>query len=194
MILSAKEVNQSFRGAIDLLNRRVEGLQSFDLSETGFWHSFAAVLLTLPAYIVSLAVERLRLGIPLSGGLLDNLGLDLTVAAAHVAAFAALPLAMIFVTRRTPYAAACVPFVIVTNWINVGGLLLLSVPAILLLLDLATPALAAAFTLAFAVILVRVEWFATKVTLSVSGPIAAVVVSLGLLLNAAVTGLLHAVL
>ncbi len=194
MIVTAEEVHRSFRGAMELLNRRVEGLQSFDLSETGFWHSFAAIFLTLPAYVVSLAVERLRLDIPPSDGVFDNLGLDLSVAVAHVAVFAALPLAMIVVTRRTAYAAAYAPFVIVTNWINVGGLLLLSLPATLLLLGMATPALASAFTLAFAVVVLRLQWFATKVTLGVSGFIAAAIVALGLLLNASITGLLHAVI
>ena len=43
MIVTAEEVNRSFRGAVDLLNRRVEGLEAFDMSETGFWRSFAAI-------------------------------------------------------------------------------------------------------------------------------------------------------
>ena len=63
MIVTADEVNRSFRGTLDLLNSRAEGLQSFDMSERGFWHSFAAIWLTLPAYVVSLAFERLRLGL-----------------------------------------------------------------------------------------------------------------------------------
>ena len=33
------------------------------MSERGFWHSFAAILLTLPAYVVSLALERARFGV-----------------------------------------------------------------------------------------------------------------------------------
>ena len=36
MIVTADEVNRSFKGAIDLLNSRSEGLKSFDMSERGF--------------------------------------------------------------------------------------------------------------------------------------------------------------
>ena len=33
---------------MELLNRRAEGLRAFDMSERGFWRSFAAIWLTLP--------------------------------------------------------------------------------------------------------------------------------------------------
>jgi hypothetical protein len=191
MIVTADEVNRSLRGAIDLLNRRVEGLDSFDMSEQGFWRSFAAIWLTLPAYVVSLAFERLRLGLPPDGGLLDHVGLDMLVAAGHVASFVALPLAMLVIARRSGLSGAYVPFVIVTNWVNVGGLLILSVPATLLLLGWATPSLASVFTLAFAIVILRLQWFATKVTLGVSSVAAAAVVSLGIMLNGGISSVLH---
>jgi len=60
-MVTADEVGRSLRGTVDLLNQRVEGLQAFDFSETSFWRSFSAVLLTLPAYVVSLSLERQRL-------------------------------------------------------------------------------------------------------------------------------------
>ena len=191
MIVTADEVGRSLKGAVDLLNRRVEGLNAFDMSEQGFWRSFAAIWLTLPAYVVSLAFERLRLGLAPDGNLLDHAGLDLMVAAGHVASFVALPLVMVVIARRLNLTGAYVPFVIVTNWINVGGLLVLSVPATLLLLGWATPALASAFTLAFAVVILRLQWFATKVTLGVSGSLAAAVVGLGILLNVGISSVLH---
>ena len=100
--------------------------------------------------------------------LLGNLWIDLVVALGHVASFVALPVAMIFVARGFRLTTRYVPFVIVTNWISVVGLLVLSVPAMLLLSGWATPALAGLFTLAFAVIVLRVQWFATKATLGVS--------------------------
>ena len=70
------------------------------MSERGFWHSFEAILLTLPAYIVSLALERLRLGFRLAeGSLFDDLWIDLVVGLGHVASFIALPVAMIWLSR-----------------------------------------------------------------------------------------------
>jgi hypothetical protein len=187
MIVTAEEVNRSFRGTLDLLHSRVEGLNSFDMSERGFWRSFAAIWLTLPAYIVSLAFERLRLGLlQPDRSLLDNVWIDLVVALGHVASFVALPLAMIWIARRFNLTKAYVPFVIVTNWITVIGLLVLSVPAMLLLLGWATPPLASVFSLAFAVIIVRIQWFATKATLGLSSLPAFGIVLLGIVLNSCV--------
>ncbi|HEU6442225.1 MAG TPA: hypothetical protein VFF38_07680, partial [Microvirga sp.] len=100
MIVTADEVNRSLRGTLDLLHSRAEGLKSFDMSERGFWRSFAAIWLTLPAYVVSLAFERLRLGLlEPDRSLLGNIWIDLVVALGHVAGFVALPLAMIWITR-----------------------------------------------------------------------------------------------
>jgi hypothetical protein len=68
----------------------------------------------------------------------------------------------------------------------------LSLPAALLLLGLATAPLARLFTLAFAIVILRLQWFATKVTLNVSGSLAAAVVGLGILLDAGIGAALHA--
>ncbi len=193
MIVTADEVNRSVRGTLELLNRRVEGLKAFDMSEDGFWRSFAAIWLTLPAYVVSLAFERARLGLD-NGHLLDHPGLDVAVAAAHLASFVALPLAMIWIARRFDLTRAYVPFVIVTNWISAMGLLVLSVPAMLLLLGWATPPLASVFSLAFAVVIVRMQWFAAKATLGISSLPAFGLVLLGILLNSCVGSLTRTLL
>jgi hypothetical protein len=195
MIVTADEVNRSFKGALDLLNSRVEGLKAFDMSERGFWRSFAAIWLTLPAYVVSLAFERLRLGlIQPDRTLLDSLWIDLVVALGHVAGFVALPVAMVWIARSVRLTDRYVPFVIVTNWINVLGLLVLSVPAMLLLLGWATPSLASLFGLAFSIIVLRLQWFATKASLDLSGLAAFAVVLLGLVLNAFVGAVMRSLL
>jgi len=195
MIVTADEVNRSLRGTLDLLHSRAEGLKSFDMSERGFWRSFAAIWLTLPAYVVSLAFERLRLGLlEPDRSLLGNIWIDLVVALGHVAGFVALPLAMIWITRSLNLTKAYVPFVIVTNWITVMGLLVLSLPAMLLLLGWATPPLASVFSLAFAVIIVRMQWFATKATLGVSGLAAFGIVLLGIVLNSCVGSITRSLL
>jgi hypothetical protein len=192
MIVTAEEVNRSFRGTLDLLHNRAEGLKSFDMSERGFWRSFTAIWLTLPAYVVSLAFERLRLGVlQPDRSLLGNVWIDLVVALGHVASFIALPLAMIWIARRFGLTKTYVPFVIVTNWITAMGLLVLSVPAMLLLLGWATPSLASLFSLAFAVIIVRIQWFATKATLGIQSLPAFGIVLLGIVLNSCISSLTH---
>lgn len=192
MIVTADELNRSVKGALDLLNSRAEGLKFFDMSERGFWRSFVAIWLTLPAYIVTLAFERLRLGLLRSGHpLLDSLWLDLVVAFGHIAGFLALPIAMIWVSRWLRLTHRYVPFIIVNNWIMVISQLVLAVPPMLLLLGFATPALAGLFSLVFAIVVLRLQWFATKATLGVTGLAAFGIVVLGIILNTCVESLMR---
>ena len=185
----ADEVRRSLGGTLALVNRRAEGLKAFDLSEHGFWRSFAAIGLTLPAFVVALAFERSRLGLLQPGeALVDASRLTLVVAAGHMASFLALPLVMIGVARRLGLGHGYVPFVVVTNWVLALGLTLLSVPAILLLIGWATPAHAVLFALGFGVIVLRTQWFAAKVTLGVSGRFAAAIVLLGMTLDLLIAG------
>jgi hypothetical protein len=193
MIVTADDVTRSLRGTAALLNRRSDGLRSFDFSEAGLWHSFGAIVLTLPAFVVTLALERRRLGLALPGrSLIDDNGLLALVALAHVAAFLALPVAMVWIVRRLELQRRYVPFVIVTNWISVVGLTVLSLPAILLMLGWATPGLSTLFAIAFGAVMVRLQWFATKVTLGVSNGVAAMIVALGLVLNLSIAAALQA--
>src|SRR5215210_909436 len=191
MIVTADDVTRSLRGTAALLNRRPDGLRSF--SEAGFWHSFGAIVLTLPAFVVTLALERRRLGLALPGrSLVDDNGLLALVALAHIAAFLALPVAMVWIVRRLELQRRYVPFVIVTNWISVVGLTVLSVPAVLLLLGWATPSLSVLFAIGFGAVMVRLQWFATKLTLGISGGIAGAIVALGLVLDLSIAAALQA--
>ena len=187
-MVTADEFGRSLRGAADILTRRPQGLAAFEMSEAGFRRSFQAIGLTLPAYIVSLAVERRALGLA-DAPVLSDVPLDLLVGAGHLAGFLALPLAMIVVLRGTPFAARYMPFVIVTNWVAVFGSLVLAGPSILLLLGIHGPELAGLVTLALAVLVLEAHWFAAKATLGISGWQAAGVTLLGLLLVLATNGL-----
>ena len=184
-MVSADEFSRSFRGISAFLNRRADGLRLFEISMAAFVRSFAAIALTLPAYVVELALVRRDLGLAPSGGLFEDPGLALQVACGHVLAFLALPVAMIFVARRLGLGHRYVPFVIVTNWLQVFASYALAVPGALLLLGWETPALTLLFTMAFTAIVLQVQWFATRVTLEVGAVLAALVTALGLVLSIA---------
>lgn len=177
MIVGADEVGRSLRGTADFLNRRPEGLAAFDVSEAGFRRSFGAIALTLPALVAGLALERWRLGMA-PGRLLDPDGVALALGLGDVALFLAVPLAMIPLARRLGWDRAYVPFVVATNWWLAVALDVLALPAGLLVLGLATPALAVLYAAAFAVVLARVHWFAARVTLGL-GSAGALALTLG---------------
>jgi hypothetical protein len=192
MILTAAEVHRSFKGALSLLNRRPEGLRAFDMSERGFWRSFGAIALTLPAFVIALTVERWRLGLlQPDRSLLDSPWLDVVVSLGHMAKFLAFPALMILAARKFSFGARCIPFIIVTNWITALLLTVLSVPALLLVIGWATPELAALYTFAFAIVMARLQWFATTLTLGVSGDTALAVTGLGLVLQGVIGALMR---
>jgi hypothetical protein len=178
-MVTADEVGRSLRGTVDLLNQRIDGLRAFDFSEASFWRSFQAICLTLPAYEVTLAFEHRRLAFAHPSAPPDDITLALVVGLGHVADYLALPLAMIVVARRLGLGHRYVPFAVVTNWVTALGTTVMALPAALLLIGWATPGLARLFTLGFAVILLRLQWFGTKATLGLDGLSSALVVVLG---------------
>jgi hypothetical protein len=188
-MVSADEFGRSLRGTAALLNRRADGVAAFDTSIEGFWRSFWAIGLTLPAYVVALALERHRLGLD-AAALFADPGLLLRVAVAQVASFVAMPLAMIPIARRLGWEAGYVPYVVVTNWIGVFGSFVLSLPGLLYLTGFETAPLTGLFTIGFAAILLHLNWFAAKVTLGVGGLAAILVTGLSLALDLSIETLL----
>src|SRR3954453_7438197 len=99
MILTADEVSRSIAGSLKLLNRNEEGLRAFEVSIPAFWRSFAAILLTAPAFVAALAEVRVERGLPTAAGLVSSPGLVLPEAALFRAGWIAFPLAMIAILR-----------------------------------------------------------------------------------------------
>ncbi len=181
-MVTADEFGRSLRGVSALVQRRAEGVLAFDMTLEGFHRSFRAIGLTLPAYVVSLALARHEAGLA-PAGLLGAPGLALIVAFGQVASFLALPLALVPLARRFGWGEVYVPFVIVANWFWVFGALVLAVPGILHLTGIETTSLCRLFTLAFAVLVFEAGRFATRAILRVGNLAAIGVVALGFALN-----------
>ena len=181
MILTADEVVRSLKGSVRLIQREADGLRDFDVSIEGFWHSFAAIVLTMPAFIALLAERRLASG--LGPGLFDDPGLAIGEAFAYLAAWFAFPLVMVGFVRLMGLERRYVGYVVAYNWSTVIASFALAIPATLHVLGLATPALAAFYTLAFGVIVLQYRWFLARTALSVTSGLALLVVGLDLALD-----------
>ena len=57
-MLDRDEIARSLTGAWHLFLDRPDAMRYFDLSIEGFWRSFRAIVLLLPAYILSTLAER----------------------------------------------------------------------------------------------------------------------------------------
>ncbi|HLN07448.1 MAG TPA: hypothetical protein VK281_00550 [Xanthobacteraceae bacterium] len=186
MILTLDEVIRSLKGSFRLIQREADGFRAFDISIAGFWRSFAAIVLTLPAFVALLAERRLDAG-PMVGGLFDDAGLVLREVLIFIACWIAFPLVMIGFVRLMGLERRYVGYVVAYNWSTVIAAFVLAFPAALHVLGLATPALAGFYTAAFGVIVVQYRWFLARTALCITSWLAGLVVGLDLLVNVAIT-------
>ncbi|MDB5595343.1 MAG: hypothetical protein JWM36_2304 [Hyphomicrobiales bacterium] len=187
MILAADEIARSLNGSWDLLNRRAQGLKQFEIGEASFWRSFGAPLLAAPAFVVSLAADRVHAGLFEPGSLFDNASVVARAGFDFAALWLTLPLLGIALANSLHLRAGLVPFIIVCNWSCVLAAAILSVPALMLAIGWATAALATLYSVAAIVIIMQMRWFSAKITLGVTSGVALVLaacdglVGLGLL-------------
>lgn len=174
MILAADEIARSLSGVWDLLNRRAQGLKRFDFAERSLWRSFTAPLLVLPALVVFLAAERLQAGVAAPGAqLLDDPSAVLRTLGRLAALWLTLPMLAVLLADRLRIRGRLVPFIIVCNWASVMAAAMLAVPALLFAVGWATSSLAALYMLTAAVIIMQMRWFVTRITLGLTGGVAA---------------------
>lgn len=179
-MLSADEVGRSLSGSLELLNRNAQALQHFPASIDAFWRSFGAIVLTAPAFVITLAADRVRLGLPLQEGLFADPGLVVLRLLAAGLAWITFPILMIAVVRWLGLGHRYVRFVVAYNWTAVVVSALLAVPSALYAMGFASYALSTLFFSAFAVIAFQMRWFLAKAALGVSGGLAAVIALLDL--------------
>ena len=192
MILTADEVVRSLKGSWRLIRREREGLSAFDASVEGFWRSFAAVILAMPAFIIILADQELRAGRFVPGGLFDDVWFVAREAAVFVAPWILFPLLMAGFVRVMGLERRYVGYIVIYNWSGVVAAAIFAVPALLHVLGMATGALAAFYTLAFSIILVQYRWFFACAALGLSWDLAAAVVAVDFLVAVAAGSIIRA--
>ena len=177
MILAAEEIARSLSGSWDLLNRRAQGLARFDVGEQAFWRSFRAPLLAAPVFIIWLAADRVTGGLRPEGSLFDNADVVAHTGLDFAALWLTLPFLTVLLCDRWRLRERLAPFIIVCNWSSVLAAAMLSVPAMLLAIGWATPALATLFAFAAALLIMHMRWYAARVTLGVTAGAAALLAS-----------------
>ncbi len=182
-MVSADEFGRSLRGTTGLVSRRADALSLFGTDRAALLRALSAIGLTLPALVVTLALERRSLGLPVvgPGALLDDAVLAAAVATGHVAAFLVPLAALLWVVRGTPSASRFVPWAVVTTWISVCGSFALALPGALYLMNLESAEFTALLTCAFTALVLQAQFFATRLTFGVGPGVAGGIVLLGLL-------------
>ncbi|HEV2553584.1 MAG TPA: hypothetical protein VGV17_07500 [Bosea sp. (in: a-proteobacteria)] len=159
MKLAADDVARSLRASWQLMARGAEALDELELTRSGFWRSFVALLpLTLPAAIALLAALRLHVGLPNAAGLFTDTGLALAVLGATVSSILAVPALLLGLAPQLLHWSRFTTFVIAWNWAGIISVGLIAVPAAVFAIGWSTPGLALIQTLAFAVIVLRLRY------------------------------------
>ncbi|CAN5139021.1 hypothetical protein BH10PSE8_BH10PSE8_02950 [soil metagenome] len=158
MRLAADDVKRSLRGSWRLMTHGSEALADLDLTREGFWRSFAAFALMLPATIAILAAVRLLAGLPNSTGLFATPSLTLSVIGAQLLTILAVPALLIALAPNLAHSPRFTSFVIAWNWAGVVSASLMAVPAAVFAIGWSYPSRAGLQSLAFAAIVLRLRY------------------------------------
>lgn len=172
-----EDAAKSLKGAFALMQRRADGLAHFNFTPTGFWRSFAAIPLAIPAFVALVAAHRAHDGLLTPGAsLFADVG-PVWAAVIDFASIWAAPMLVAFwvasiLDLRRRFAA----LVVAMNWTGVVAACFFALPSLLFALGLARESHAVVFGIAFLALVLHLQWFTTKHALGVSGGVAATVI------------------
>ncbi len=181
--------------AVALLLGKPGALGRFDVSLEGFWRSFAAIVLVLPSFAISLLglwrgqMERLPpdvVDVPWLGFVAEKLvSLGL--------AWVALPFVLALIARRLGLTGRYVPFIVARNWAEPVVSALYAVPALFFAAGVIDAEIAAVLSLPVLVValhfLYRIARQALGAPISVAIGIVVLDLLLGLLVSETVSRL-----
>lgn len=172
-MISGIEAAKGVYGAWRLAHADRTGLAYFDTSVAGFWRSFGAMIVALPAY-----AALVGLGIAGYDGEVNYPGVLLVESIAYVIDWFAFPLAALYVSQWLGKRHNYIRLVVALNWARVLEAALM-VPATLVATMAPSGPLAFIPVAAFVAILAY-HWWVIRASLDVSGPEAALVTLINL--------------
>lgn len=190
MRLAAEDVARSLKGSWRLLRQESEAIAELDLSRDGFWRSFLAFALMLPATIAILAALRLALGLSNQSGLFSHPELVAAVVTAQVVSVLAIPALLMAIAPQLARTPRFTGFVIAWNWAGVVSASLMAVPAAVFAIGWSYPQLAALQSLAFLAIVLRLRYGVAKAAFGAHSGLAMPIVLASALVDYAVLKLL----
>jgi hypothetical protein len=184
--VTAADFRAGVEAAVALLFGRPGALARFDVSLEGFWRSFAAILLVLPCFAVSVLAE----------GRIESAGLPAEVAdgfpwfgfvavrtVALLLEWIALPVVLALLAGRLGLAARYVPFIVARNWASAVASALYSAPALLFLAGIAGAAVSQVLSLAIVAVALQYQYRIARQALAVPPGMAVAVVVLDAMLG-----------
>lgn len=185
-MLRAAEVERSLAASWRLMRHETDSLSEFDRSIEGYWRSFLALALILPAFVVHMAGDWHMMR---AAGILEGVELARflsTQSAGLLVVWLGWPLAALGLVRLLGVEGRYLAYVTAYNWSSVLAAAILAAPMALYLMGWALPSHAFVFTLAFGAIVIHFRWFLARCTLGVSSGVAAIIATADVALTLAV--------
>jgi hypothetical protein len=183
-MLTGREVAYAVFGAWRLAHFDLQGVAYFDRSETGFWHSFAAALIVLPAFAV---LTMLRFAdTPIAVGWPAMVLIELI---AYTIGWTAFPLVMVTLTKLLDREEEYFGFIAMFNWSSVIQVLVMLPVAAFTAGDMLPRGWLEILGIAVTIGLLAYEWFVARVGLRIDGFTAAVVVALDVVIVVVITAI-----
>lgn len=184
-MISASEVVRSLYGAWRLACRDPLGLQLFDTSIEGFWRSFYAALVALPAYAVMVGFR-----VSDDQATTDLFRLVPIETIAYVIGWTAFPLVAYYLTQTLSRASYYPAYIVTYNWANVLQVALYLPVTILSGTDMVSDGVGAALGLIATGLIVVYQYYIARTVLDIEPlPAVGLVVTdlvLGVMLNGTV--------
>ena len=180
-----QEAQRAMSGSLRLLFRDTGGYDEFNLTESGFWRSFTAVIPIAPLFIYSATVEIVD---PATADLGEHkpLPMELVVITLVVQWFA-WPLAMAFIARSAGLTHNYSRYIIAYNWSSILIMVMQLMPVLLFAMAGASVNMAVVLTTLILVILLYYRWYIALTALEITASFAWVVVLADFVLSFAIT-------
>lgn len=187
-----EEILRSLIGAWRLAKLDTQGMNEFDLSFTGFWHSFFAAVLVAPGYAIlvaqrfSTATPNVPEAPPSAVAFESESGIGwilLVQTVTYLISWAAFPLLAAVATWLLDLGRNYVALIVAANWaavIQIGAFL------VALLLGAALPGIGSVLLPLVTIGILLYQWFITRTALQTTAGIAFALVLADLLVNTAI--------
>lgn len=134
LVRAYSEARRALQGALDILFGRPNALAAFDFSVEGFWGSFAAIVLLIPAFAVS-TIGEAQLSIMLAempNGVFPWGPFVFTRVVALIVDWVTFPILLGLAAKPLGIGGRYAAYIIVRNWASVVSAAIYVIPEILL--------------------------------------------------------------
>jgi len=160
-MLGSSEIQQYLSGAWRLMLGKADGLRLLDLSADGFWNSFFAILIAVPALIIGWVGVSDELALQ-STAFAGRFGIVVRLALVDIGAWVLPLIVFALVARRAGVGDRFVHYVVASNWASAIIAWLMLPAALLRMLMPAAQSATSGLSLALFVLSMVLSWRMTN--------------------------------